>query len=224
MIRIGHHKTNEERCLLQAKKYQGKFPHVPAISSTELVAQKKLDNGRSGFEKSGLIIVDVRSAAERSISVIPGSVSLADFEDDICTKSVIDSKMNEVDNLIVLYCTVGYRSGMEATRLKKMYDLENVYNLDGIVAYTHAAANEQKDGRSNNLHLVHPLTQNGTYKVHTFGPGWGHVPDMYEIKVFPFFDRSRRMIKIGATVFYRTVSSWRSPFYFCKKSDGITPS
>ena len=56
------------------------------------------------------------------------------FENDFHTLATTD------DTDIIFYCTIGYRSGMEAARICDEYNIDRgrVYSLDGIVPYTHA--------------------------------------------------------------------------------------
>jgi rhodanese-related sulfurtransferase len=138
--------TKQEELERQVQFYQEKtWPHIPRMTPHELVAlqeeHKQLDND------SKVLLIDVRTAAERAVSVIPGSVPLQQV-----SKRGSNSESTETvqlllrqDTTVVTYCTIGYRSGMEATRLLHRYpSLEGrIYNLDGIVAYTYLNSDKE---------------------------------------------------------------------------------
>ena len=69
------------------------------------------------------IIVDRRDQEEIDISHIPGSISDVKFDDYV-------KEQLEKDALIVVYCSVGYRSGEYAEELQEA-GFTNVYNLYG---------------------------------------------------------------------------------------------
>ena len=121
-----------------------------------------------------------------------------------------DHLNHPTDEIIVTYCTIGYRSGLEARRLKTKYNL-NVMNLDGIVSYTHAAALHQESfshlpagantsseegtgagpvaaamGEENLLHnkyLIDPKTNKATKRVHVFGSSLSHVSGVIRAEI-----------------------------------------
>jgi len=71
--------------------------------------------------------------------MIPNATTLDQLEANLNAnrndKHASSSSPSEV-HVVVTYCTIGYRSGLEAQRLRDQYNL-NVRNLDGIVSYTH---------------------------------------------------------------------------------------
>jgi rhodanese-related sulfurtransferase len=79
---------------------------VPTIDTPELVALL------AGRDKPGatsdFVLVDVRSARETTVSVIPGAILLAEFERDAARHR---------GKLVIPYCTVGGRSGAYARKL-----------------------------------------------------------------------------------------------------------
>lgn len=125
--------------------------------------------------------------------------------------------------MIVMYCTVGYRSGMEARKLKNdfpfLFNDDNEHerngakikigNLDGIVnfansnmdiAISKSCAKDQLEVRSaSNSLLVDPKTQQPTMKVHVYGTPWKNCisPEVHEIVTFSkldFFLKSVRVV------------------------------
>ena len=77
-----------------------------------------------------LVVVDVRTEAERAVSVIKGAVTKEQYEADV--------NGEYVGKKIVAYCTIGYRSGKYVEKLIKDKGVD-AYNLRGsILAWTHA--------------------------------------------------------------------------------------
>lgn len=177
------------------------------------------------LSSSNVFLVDVRSTAERSVSMIEGAIPLEAFSqimtkrqqdlkrhqnqpknttsnavplEDPCTSNTSTNKLT-----VICYCTIGYRSGMEARRMRQRFssnhirksrrnanatddinDTEDVYyNLDGIVAFAHALAAAQAVGSASasattpttTTTLVHPATGQPTRVVHTFSPLWDYI-------------------------------------------------
>jgi rhodanese-related sulfurtransferase len=201
----------EKKCRKASQFYQNRFPDIPPMSSSELL-QRNLDEN--------LIIVDVRTKPERQVSMIIGAISLETFERD-----VVDTLPTSGDQLptIVTYCTIGYRSGMEARRLRQKYHLEGrIYSLDGIVAYTHArAALENEENSNSNGELAAkrrlirtadaPNTQQPameeTNQVHTFGAVWNLAQDGYVTRHFSIFVLLGRTAQVGGTTVLRSFQS-----------------
>jgi len=138
-------------------------------------------------ESPSMVLVDARSAAEMEVSIIPGAVPLCEFEHDI-VRTLRQSVV------VVVYCTIGYRSGMEARRLGETYGLRGrVRNLDGIVSYTFAVG----DSSDESMHLVKPDTGERTSAVHTFGPTWNCVHPNFETFHFNAPELALRSAAVG---------------------------
>jgi len=157
----------QESCLKEAHSNQRKFPMIPTIASQDIVSSQ-----------DDCLFVDVRTPKERAISIIQGAKTLEDFE-----KELIDDSSGLPDNKkIVFYCTIGFRSGMQARHMLRRYtdQLEGkVYNLDGIVAYSLALA-KNGETRSPSCCLVDPETQQPVHQVHTFGAMWNFAVPPFE--------------------------------------------
>jgi len=105
--------------------------------------------------RSGALLIDVRSAGEFAVSHLPGAVnahSLAQID-------ALARSANLAHREVVLYCAVGFRSALVASRLQKR-GLRNISNLEGSIFQW---ANE---GR--------PLVRDGqpVREVHAYGPRW----------------------------------------------------
>ena len=120
------------------------FDDIPEFSSTSL-HQLSQDNNDSEYT-----IVDVRTPEERSISMIAGAIDQESFE---------RNRSDYLNQKIIVYCTIGYRSGFY-TRSLRQSGFE-AYNLsEGILGWTHI------HGR-----LLNPKGQT-TKQVHVYSRPW----------------------------------------------------
>ncbi len=123
----------------------GKF-EVPVISIEDLKS------------RDDVVLVDVRPAEERSISMIPGAISREDFE---------ASAEEYAGKPVATYCTIGYRSGeyAEALRARGV----DSYNLEGsILGWIHAGE------------AVVDETGEPVKRLHVYGATWDLAPTDYE--------------------------------------------
>lgn len=129
------------------KRYRGSFPDVPEITVAELLRIKA---------KQAVVLIDVREAEERAVSIIPGAITPAQFEarpDHYAGKP------------LVAYCTIGYRSGLYAQRLRRRG--LRAFNLrGGILLWTHAGQPVVHDGK--------PVR-----RLHVYGRRWNLAPAGY---------------------------------------------
>lgn len=86
---------------------------VPEVEMAEVVR-------RFDAKDSSLVLVDVRSAEERAVSTIPGSVTVA---------SVLANKDAYADKSLVTFCTVGYLAAAAARDLSSQAIGRTVKNL-----------------------------------------------------------------------------------------------
>ena len=117
-------------------------PAVPTITAEALRAT----------EPSPLL-VDVRPAAERAVSILPGAIPLASLK----------TRKDRRERTVVFYCTIGVRSGWAARDWNRNGG-RAVNLVGGILAWVHAG------GRV--------ITPEGrpTRRVHVYGPRWNHLP------------------------------------------------
>jgi rhodanese-related sulfurtransferase len=133
------------------KNIRNEFPDVRHTSTDEL--NSWLADSRGG----SVILVDARDKEEFQVSHIPGARNIPYNENPS------NSLMNlNQDSLIVVYCSVGYRSSILAKKLRGL-GFTRVYNLEGSIFKW---ANEER-----------PLVQNGNMvqKVHPYSPYWGKL-------------------------------------------------
>jgi rhodanese-related sulfurtransferase len=122
------------------------FPQVKEITVSQ-VADLKQDH----------VFVDIRDKREQEVSMLPYAITQDEFEKDIDQYK---------DKTIVLYCTIGNRSGRYAKKLSEQGI--TAYNLaGGILAWAWEDNNLQSD-------------QGPTNKVHVYGPRWNLLPDDYD--------------------------------------------
>ncbi len=77
-------------------------------------------------ENSDIKVIDVRTQDEYNFRHIQGAINIQ--LQDITTK--IQNVVSNKDDIIIVYCEYGGRSGKALNKLKKM-GYTNVYNLDG---------------------------------------------------------------------------------------------
>lgn len=129
--------------------YVPSFPEVPTVTARQLADQ---------LAAGDVVVVDVREPEEQQVSMIPGAITKEEFE-----AHAEELRGREV----VTYCTIGYRSGLYAQRLRE--EGWDARNLEGsILAWTLA-------GES----LVGPDGE-PTKRVHVYGKTWALAADGYE--------------------------------------------
>lgn len=132
------------------ENYKKNFPEVPEVTPEE--AMKLLQEGQA-------IFVDVRPLAERRISTLPAAISECDFLD--CPTESYRGKT------VIVYDTVGLRSGLFAKKLKK--NNISVANLrGGLLGWLHAGGK------------IYDMQGRETLRVHIYGCIWNYAPSEYE--------------------------------------------
>lgn len=210
-----------------AHYYQSLFSDVEGVSSRELIKESLQSSSTKtslqfpinwSLRKRHVILVDVRSKPERDVSIISGAVSLDDFKAKILpsleAKFEDNVDVDRLDNsphpdMVVTYCTIGFRSGLEARKLMHDYptlfeswtaENENgcenkktllIGNLDGILAFANASRSLELEYQNEastddvNLSSLQPLivdcqTNTATNRVHVYGISWkAYLSDEY---------------------------------------------
>ena len=130
------------------EKYKRSFPQVPDVSAEELVAMRR---------EKDVVLVDGRKKKEQEVSMLPGAITSREFEENI---------EKHRDKTIVVYCTIGSRSGHYARGLIGKGFI--AYNLRGsILAWIHAGQKLVSEGKE-------------TRRVHVYGRRWNLAPKGYE--------------------------------------------
>ena len=141
--------SNLERMNALYQKSKVQFLETPEISAEDLMERMK---------KETIVLVDNREKEERVVSKIPGAISVQEFE---------DNSASYADKTVVVYCTIGDRSGHYTKKLRKQ-DID-AHNLKGgVLAWAHAGG------------TFIDSQGNTTNQVHVYGPKWNLLPAGYE--------------------------------------------
>jgi len=106
--------------------------------------------------KEGVVFVDVRSREERAVSMVPGALDEKEF---------LENRSRCRGKTVIVYCTVGYRSGKFV--LREGRGTPGLTNLrGGILAWLHAGGTVVQGGQA-------------TTKVHVYGEKWALQPCAY---------------------------------------------
>lgn len=93
------------------------FPNLPEKSVSELAQLQK--------ENTSIYLFDVRKRKEFEVSHINGAYNLTSV-------TQIEDKVPRKDALIIVYCSVGYRSAAVVEKLR-LHGYQNSYNLKGSI-------------------------------------------------------------------------------------------
>ena len=104
------------------------------------------------------IFVDVRTAKERQVSIIAGAVDV---------ESLPALHLKHPERPVVVYCTIGYRSGI-TTRALQALKIPARNLRGGILAWI-AAGGDLVDAQLKPSH-----------QVHVYAKAWAAVPDQFE--------------------------------------------
>ena len=109
-------------------------------------------------KRGSVVFVDVRTPEEQRVSMIPGAVTDAHF---------VENVEKYKDDIIIGYCTISYRSGKLARKLREERGI-TMYNLrGGLLAWTH-------DGGK-------VVDQKGeTKRIHVYGRKWNLSPTGFQ--------------------------------------------
>ena len=131
------------------EEYKASFPKAPDISP-----QKALELWKAGQVQ----FVDVREPKEMEVSMLPGAVTWEQYRND---------PGKYADKKVVLYCTIGYRSGKAVEELQEE-NISNVYNLaQSLLGWVHAGGPVFKDGKE-------------VKRIHVYGKKWDLAPEGIE--------------------------------------------
>lgn len=140
----------EKRAKIEAlyREYKKDFADVQDIAPAE--AMQLSNAGR-------VVFVDVREEKEQAVSMLPGAVT---------EKELLQHPEQYREKIIIGYCTISYRSGKFAQKLKvrgiAMLNLEG-----GLLAWIHAGG-KVYDGSGE------------TRRIHVYGRKWNLGPEDYE--------------------------------------------
>lgn len=144
---VGAQSDSLQRIESMYREYErDSFPGVPAVSAVA---------ARAWADSVDVVFVDARAPRERKISELPDALSTAEFE---------QTADRYTGRPVIVYCTIGYRSGIETVALRRR-GIE-AYNLEGgILAWAHAEGN-----------VVDGVSGVPTRRVHVYGRRWNLLP------------------------------------------------
>ena len=135
--------------IVNAQLLTKRLPEAPVVTAAQIQTLQADQNKKDRF-----VIVDVRAKAEIDVSIIPGAITKAQFEHSI---------QQHQGKAVLVYCTVGYRSGIYAKKLKSKG--WNAWNYEGSIL----------DWCNNRLPVVTPSGQSTT-RVHTYNASYSLAP------------------------------------------------
>jgi sodium/bile acid cotransporter 7 len=128
--------------------YKKSFPEVEDVAPQVAMGLMKSEK---------VIFVDIREPEEQRVSMLPGAVTGEEFEKDV---------EKYEDHINIGYCTISYRSGKFARRLREKGVI--LYNLKGgLLAWVHEGG-KVYDKRGE------------TKRIHLYGKKWNYPPSDYE--------------------------------------------
>ena len=137
-------------CRAEVAKHRARFPDVSHLEPEQLSAM---------LAAGPVTLIDVRSPEEMAISTLPQAMPIARMPNP-----------PPPDAPLVVFCTVGYRSSLEARRLASAAPAAGVHSMAGILAWAHAGGE-----------VIDSSTDQPTRRIHAFGPQWAPmVPSGYE--------------------------------------------
>ena len=142
-------------CDSEVAKHRSTFSDVWHIGPDELRAMR---------DAGSVTLVDVRSAAEQEVSTLPGAVPLHELEWPPTS-----------DQPVVVFCTVGFRSSLEARRLAATATPSGgIFSMAGILSWAHSGGE-----------LVTPSSGEPVRRLHAYASTWAAMaPSEVEVVVF----------------------------------------
>lgn len=116
------------------------------------------------LEDTNLVLLDIRQGYEQAVSMIPRSITTREFAERF-------RKGIPKDKRIVVYCTIGFRSGQYAMQLAGQgIRAENLEG--GVLAWSHIGGPFEV---RNDAGMATP-----TKRVHVYDKGWNYLHPDYE--------------------------------------------
>jgi rhodanese-related sulfurtransferase len=131
-----------------ADQISSKFPKAPQLSIEEFLKLKE--------DQKPFVLVDVRELRETKVSILPGSITKAEYEKE---------KDKYKNYTVIAYCTIGYRSSEYVQGLVKE-DI-NAFNLkESLLGWAHRGLTFTSKGTE-------------TKKAHVYEEAWNFLPKGY---------------------------------------------
>lgn len=124
----------------EVDKFKAQFPDVRHLEPAELQAM---------LARGPVTLLDCRSAEEHAVSTLAGALTPGELPSPL-----------PADRPLVVFCTAGYRSSLEARRLAPLAG-GGCYSMTGVLPWAWAGGE-----------LVDPATGRPTRRLHLFGARW----------------------------------------------------
>ncbi len=126
-----------QKIMAMYSNYAQEFPLVEGITVEELQQLQQ--------QAKNIVLVDVRSLEERAVSLIPGAITVDEFESNL--------EQYRDNSIVIAYCTIGYRSGKYAEKWRQQGI--KILNLEGsLLAWSHIRGKLiDADGITNKIHV-----------------------------------------------------------------------
>lgn len=134
----------EERWAETLRVVRETFPDVPQLSTERLAEMLEAD--------ADVVLLDARSTEEFEISHLQGAVRATSIR---AAREALKGRGEKL--IVVVYCSVGYRSSRLAQRLRAQ-GVENVFNLEGSL-FKWANENRAVYRGSSPVGRVHPYDE-----------------------------------------------------------------
>jgi rhodanese-related sulfurtransferase len=134
------------------KEILSKYLKLTKNFSCPTISAEKLKNE---LNNKKFLLIDVRDEKEQSVSMLPGAITVKQFEKNID---------NYKGKKLIAYCTIGYRSGKFASK-HTSFKITNL--IGGVLMWSHCQGN-----------FVNQAGE--TKKVHTYSSDWNFLHSKYE--------------------------------------------
>jgi rhodanese-related sulfurtransferase len=127
------------------------------------------------LEEGKAVLVDVREEKEQKVSMLPGAITEA---------QLLRSPEKYGDRILIGYCTISYRSGKLAQKLKSM-GLSMLNLRGGLLAWVHDGGKSDQNGET---WRISSTAENGTWREGLWRSG-----DMVSLNRERCFDSAGRL-------------------------------
>eukprot|EP00752_Nemacystus_decipiens_P001245 g1244.t1 len=185
--------TSYEKAKASVTKATSNFAEVPTICAKDLLQLRR--------EGKRVLLVDVRTDEEMRVSMLRGAVTREEFESSDLGEAVrtggkfqqSSGEGEQAWDVVVPYCTVGFRSGQYA---KKLVDsgYPSVKNSEGVVLWTHEIGSDLVKPDAGNRASASDAARADAAawedagvevkRVHVFGKPWDHAREDFETVKF----------------------------------------
>lgn len=181
---------------------------APEVSASE--AARMFQEASDGDNFPALTFVDVRSAEERRVSIIPGAIDKYAFERAIEDDDARASLIGDSKSKIICYCTIGYRSGKYVESMLEKHEClrGHIFNLRGsILSWTHQGMPLEEGGDSSSSGSGRGAMSTTT-TVHVFGETWRLQHPAYNAVTFKNLTYASKLLGAFWSYSFAPIFDW----------------